>query len=404
MTKRVLFVSYGSGHSKALIPVAKLLQKKKNIEVMALALTLAKKDYVNAGIKTFSSSDLLEDSSLEFKHIVKNFIPRNIHEDISKEDSEAYYITGFADLIRLYGFKEALEKITNKGRYSFYPIYSSTRFLQKIKPDLLVTSTCPRSELAFVNAAHKLKIKSLAISDLFLLNEENYVCKDNYADHLTVINNDIKKRILTKGCKSEVHVLGNPNFDNLIEGKNIVNREIIKKKYNISPNKKIVLWAMSPYEKNGNIFLSNKSSLKFKDIIDCLSSENFSRNYIFLIRKNPNIDFDFESIKSIKNFIFLDELTVKEALDISDLVLVEYSTVGLQAFIYGIPVIQIGNYLSAPYDKYKIARQALSTDKLKHLILENLENKKRINPFYPMYKSAERIQKLCLELLDIQNY
>ena len=37
--------------------------------------------------------------------------------------------------------------------------------------------------------------------------------------------------------------------------------------------------------------------------------------------------------------------------------MVECSTVGLEAFIYGLPVIQLGYYKAAPYGELKIANQ-----------------------------------------------
>ena len=52
--------------SNSLIPVAKLLNKNKNLEVTAIGLTLAKNDYLDAGIKTLSSLDIIEENSLNF--------------------------------------------------------------------------------------------------------------------------------------------------------------------------------------------------------------------------------------------------------------------------------------------------------------------------------------------------
>ena len=217
MPKKILFISYGCGHSNSLIPVAKLLNKNKNLEVTAIGLTLAKNDYLDAGIKTLSSLDIIEENSLKFLKKIEKYLPSEIHPKINRKDTEAYYLTGFADLVETFGFDEAIKKISEFNRFSFYPINFARRFLLKNKPDLLISSICPRSELAFLNAAHELSIESISISDVFVIDEEEYVCKENYAKNLTVISEAVKERLLKNGCKSKIHVLGNPAFDNLLK-------------------------------------------------------------------------------------------------------------------------------------------------------------------------------------------
>ena len=402
MKKQILFISYGCGHSNSLIPIAKLLNSNKDLEVNAIGLTLAKNDYLKAGINTLSSSDILEESALKYQDIIEKYLPTEKNPNIEEIDTQAYYLTGFADLVENFGYFEAEKKISKYNRYCFYPINFARRYLVKNKPDLLITSICPRSELAFNNAAHELGIESIAISDVFVIDEEEYVCKENYAKNLTVISEAVKERLLKNGCKSKIYVLGNPAFDNLLNENKKTKKEVIKKKFGLNEKKKTILWAMSEYDKFGNSLESeneNNTRFKFIDVLNLLSSSALSNNYEFILRTSPKSEYNIKDKVFSNGIICPKNLSVKEAFDISDIVLVEFSTVGLEAFIYGLPVIQLGYRKSAPYGKLKIAKQVFDLNGLKTL----LSNLKDINYHqgysYPKGNSAKKISDLCLNLL-----
>lgn len=400
MKKKILLVSYGCGHSNSLIPLAKLLNSNKKLEVTAIGLTLANNDYLKAGINTLSSSDIFEESSSKYKDLIEKYLPSERNPNIKEIDTKAYYLTGFADLVETFGYIEAIKKISKYNRYCFYPINFARRYLLKNKPDLLITSICPRSELAFINAASEIGIRSLSISDVFVLDEEKYVCKKNYADHLTVINENVKKRLLSKGCTSKIHVLGNPAFDNLLIKNKEVNKEKIKAKYGL--NKKTILWAMSEYNEHGiSLLAENKNNrhFNFKEVLKLISTLAIKNNYQFILRSSPKSKYIIENEIVENGIICPKDLSIKEAFDISDIVLVECSTVGLEAYIYGLPVIQLGYYEAAPYGELKMAKQVNDLDELS-IILSNLNEINHQKEYsYPKENSATKITELCLELI-----
>ena len=61
------------------------------------------------------------------------------------------------------------------GRKAFKPTAAMARYLKKTRPDIVVATTSPRFELALLQAARHSGIPSLAIGDLFLVQEREWI-------------------------------------------------------------------------------------------------------------------------------------------------------------------------------------------------------------------------------------
>ena len=282
----ILVVTYGGGHVRALLPIIKKL-KKENLKLITIGLTTAKPFLINNGIKDcLGSNDLLEKEDKRYTKLAEKIVGDDMHEDIDFLDTIAYHAIGIRELVEIFGLQKGLERAKNKGRQIFEPLGFAKRFLKKTKPDLLITSICPRTELAFQKAAHSLNINSLAICDTFVDSLNSYVFKNNYSKNLTVLCEKEKIQLQKKGYSGKIFVGGNPAFDSLFYKFQKNKSELFKKSLNIG-NKKIISWCTHPrhieHLKDRHQFVNPEEMIKELEKI-CLES----RDKFFLVREHPN--------------------------------------------------------------------------------------------------------------------
>ena len=93
------------------------------------------------------------------------------------------------------------------------------KILLHIGPDLVITTSSPRFEFATIKAAKNLGILSLQILDLF---GDDFPLPS--ADHIVVMNNNVKKKLINKGIKNSlIHSFGQPVLEETILKVNNVN-------------------------------------------------------------------------------------------------------------------------------------------------------------------------------------
>ena len=142
--------------------------------------------------------------------------PENSHPDVETSESLAYLGINFSQWVHDHGEAEAWSLYAKHGRLGFYPLNFMRLVLQEVEPDVLVTTNSTRSEEAAVEAAFDLSIPSLSMVDLFLGASDPFCQRCLYADTLTVISEEVRQVLLSVGLPaSRVVVTGSPAFDTL---------------------------------------------------------------------------------------------------------------------------------------------------------------------------------------------
>ena len=394
--KKILVVTYGGGHVEAMIPLIKRLKKNSNFELDIIGLTTAKQKLINNGIKCKGAKELFSSKNKNLVELAYRVIEKNQHPEIDIEDAIAYHCMGINDLISMYGDEKGTQIAIQKGRFSYLPIYSAEEYLRKNDIDILITGTCPRTELAFQKVANNLGLNSLAIADNFLFKELDYICQKDYANNISVITKTVAAQVKKHGYIGNVHVLGNPAFDNLFEESNIFKAKTFRQKLNIREEDRLIMWAAHPL--NAEIY-SGRKHVDLELIINSLTSYCKRKgNTKFLIRQHPNSNLLPPNSQFEYGFICSPEISIETALHSIDQLVVESSTVGIQAAVIGKPVITLWHNGYPPYEENGLSKDISDIKKL-HKALDK-QQKPDLSKFsYPLHKSSsELIEELIIKL------
>lgn len=348
--KKPLIMTYGAGHAQISAALGKAFIEQ-GIEPYIVGLTTARKFIAEQGLQVKSVLDLIKpEEDAPYIAAVEAYVSRDNHPNITAEETQAYLALGLHSLALEHGFEAALEIFAREGRKCFEPVQIMQRYLRDVEPDLVITTTSPRFELALLKAAKILKINSLSVSDFFLQsNEKSWILGGVYADHLTVIHQSLADTLRAEGLKNtKIHVTGNPAFDSLApKPTDQARREELRTLHNLT-GKTVVLWpaAASTHTYNG---LRLTTLQEVSDALEPLCQDRGDLTYI--LRPHPN--FPVELPPTAQHGI-LDHglLSVDDAILVSDIVLTEVSTVGLQSCLKNKPVICVGFEDYTFYPKY----------------------------------------------------
>ncbi len=215
--KKVLFVCYGSGHVKMVVPVARMLRERGLAEVQVLGLTTAAEVVRAAGLPLLQVKDFLrEGDERALAH------GRRLREAMGPVadalETEAYLGLSYAELEDAVGAKEAARRYGRDGRQAFLPQRLLERILAEVRPDLVFATNSPRGERAAILAARRLGVPAVCLVDLFAVDEVRWIGQPGYADAVCVLNDAVRDFLIQSGrLPGEVHVTGNPAFDPLLD-------------------------------------------------------------------------------------------------------------------------------------------------------------------------------------------
>ncbi len=211
--KKVLFVCYGSGHVRMVVPVAHALQAAGLAQVQVLGLTTAARVVRAAGLPLLQFKDFLLPGD-EAALALGQELLADMGAVQDPAESAAYLGLCFAELQAEVGPQEARARYARLGRQAFLPVNTLRRILQVVQPDLLVVTNSPRAERAAVLAAASIGLPSVCIVDLFAIDEVRWIGAPDYAQRVCVLNEEVKQFLISAGRKPEqVVVTGNPAFD-----------------------------------------------------------------------------------------------------------------------------------------------------------------------------------------------
>ncbi|MDB5752801.1 MAG: hypothetical protein JWP65_3222 [Ramlibacter sp.] len=211
--KKVLFVCYGSGHVRMVLPVAQRLQAAGLAQVQVLGLTTAAADVRAAGLSLLQFKDFVEAADAKAMEHGRS-LAAAMGEVADVEETAAYLGLSHADLESEVGVPEAARRYARDGRQAFLPRRTLGRILRQVRPDLVVATNSPRAERAAVEAARTLGIPAVCIVDLFAIDEVRWIGQAGYADRICVLNDAVRDFLLAaRRLPGEVVVTGNPAFD-----------------------------------------------------------------------------------------------------------------------------------------------------------------------------------------------
>ena len=214
--KRVLFVAYGSGHIKMLIPVAQALQASGRARPVVLALTTAAPVARAVGLDVVQFKDFVQPGD-EAALARGRQLVQDLGDAVGDPDESAAYLgLSYADLEADLGTTAAETEYRRRGRQAFLPVRTLTRILQALRPDVVVATNAPRGERAAIVAAGRLGLPAQCVVDLFAIDEVLWIGQAGYADRVCVLNAAVRDFLIAAGRRpEEVVATGNPGFDAL---------------------------------------------------------------------------------------------------------------------------------------------------------------------------------------------
>lgn len=350
---RILVASYGGGHVQSLLPIVRQLVDDPDVDLKIIGFTTALASFHRAGIDADGYASLLESDDEHWLDLARAHIEYPLHPDVSEEDSLAYYAIGLRDLHIDHGAKQAMAMFRNDGRKAFLPVHAMRRYLRRFPCDLVVTTASPRSELALLRAARQEGIETLALSDLFLQYESSYICAPGYANHITVMARAVGDSIAAAGFPTEhIHVTGNPAFDSLFDEKHRMAAQAFRKEIGLAPHTRLLLWACpsAPVSLIGKPFIDPSTMIEFLE--GYCTAESNTR---YLVRQHPSKPVVPHDLPLKHGTICPPATAIETCLHACDQVILETSTVGLQAALLGKPVVTVGAGDYPPYAAFGLA-------------------------------------------------
>jgi hypothetical protein len=355
------------------IPVARML-RERGWKVTLLALTTAVTKAEQAGVPYIGMRDLLEYASEDAIERGRALIDQlELGGEVSPEETLAYHAIGIADLSAEHGEKEALRLFSERGRQAFLPTRFMLRVLQGLQPDVVIATNSPRAEQAAILAARAAGIRAVCLVDMFALQEVEWIGRSGYADRVCVLNEAVRRMFVERGRSSEeIVVTGNPAFDSLADPATAERGRTLRTRRGWDDGRTNILWASTveparhPFTgETGDPSLPRRVEATLRRLV---ADDDRLR---LIVRYHPSEQIDFVPNERVDFSPSAEPLS--EVLHAVDLVVVTASTVGLEAWLAGKPVISLDLSVitaDAPYSRMGISVGANDLEELDKLLHE----------------------------------
>lgn len=239
--KKVLFVCYGSGHVKMVVPVARALQERGLAQVQVLGLTTAADVVRAACLPLLQVKDFVrpgDERALEHGRR----LCAALGQVADPQETAAYLGLSYAELEDEVGAEEAARRYARDGRQAFLPLKTLERIVGQVRPDLVFATNSPRAERAAITAARRLGVAAICLVDLFAVDEVRWIGQPGYADAVCVLNEEVRRFLVEAGRRpEEIRVTGNPAFDRLNEPGQVAAGAAIRLREGWQ-DRRVVLW------------------------------------------------------------------------------------------------------------------------------------------------------------------
>lgn len=211
-----LFVSYGGGHVKALLPVALRVRELGIAEPVYLALTTAAAQVRATGLRTLGFREFIEPGDQRAIEKGEELAAQLPLQAAAREESVAYLGLSYVEMEDRLGADAAALLYRQYGRQAFLPRGIVDRVIRSVRPALVVATNSPRAEQAAIESARALGVPSVCLVDLLGIWERDTLARRDYADAVCVLNEGVRDSLVRSGRPAaDVHVTGNPAFDTL---------------------------------------------------------------------------------------------------------------------------------------------------------------------------------------------
>lgn len=341
---RILAVAYGGGHIAMMLPVLRALRARlPGAHIDLMALTTARRAAVQAGERPLGYADFLHlvDADSALAH-GRRLAPGNTHPDVPEAETLAYLGINWLDWETRHGATQAAQLWAEGGRRAFYPLEFFRRVVEHLRPNLVLATNAPRSEQAVVDAAAERGIPTLVMLDLFGLPGDAFAARVRHPDRVCVLADTVRDNLVRAGWPAErIAITGNPAFDALHDP--VVAEQARVFRANLGwQNRNVVLLAAHPEPRShpstpwpsGNA-LPEAMERVLRDWV------RTRHDAALVVRHHPNHWHLFPRLPDTPQVHFSEPGA--EAIDplilAADCVVVQTTTVGLQAATVGIPVL-----------------------------------------------------------------
>ena len=404
-----LFVSYGGGHVKALLPVAQRVSALGIARPAYLALTTAAAQVRGAGLPALGFLDFLRPDDVRARAKGEELARQLPVAATNHAESVAYLGLSYVDMEDRLGKTAAAECWRQYGRQGLLPLGVLDRVIRACDPALVITTNSPRAEQAAIETAGALGVPSACLVDLLGIWERDLLARPDYASALCVLNEDVRRTLLAAGRPpADVHVTGNPAFDGVNDPTVIASGKRFREQLGWT-GLHVCMYASSPEPARiAGIAATGDSALP-RHVEDRLIRAVQDNPALALwIRRHPSEAgaAEVESAGHPRIRQCGADMPLHACIHGSDEVIVTVSTVGVEARLAGKPVTQVRgsilDYLS-PYLEMGVASREVSLDALEDLYrtpAEKLQSVTTGGALVPAGNATERVVEVLLALQE----
>lgn len=365
-TVDVLFVTYGGGHCRMVIPVAQELEAR-GIKTCIFALTVAIPPVRDSGLDWFGYSNLPQAQDPQVQARGKE-LSQGFPTDgpVAIEETIAYMGMNYRDLELTHGVQAAEAIYAESGRFKFHPYQTMVETLELIRPKVVVATNSPRSERAAIEAASHLDIPALCMIDMFAIQEKEWIKDPAYGSKVSVLNEWVRDMLIENGRPADdIHVTGNPAFDQLQTDEVRAKGQAMHAARGWGQEgRTTILYASAP-ESPTDPYTGEPADmelpLKVENELKAIVGENEALELV--IRRHPSEDQTVALAPRVHQSTMADDIDV--LLHAVDIVAVTCSTVGFQGYLAGRDVLSVECSVvsrDAPYGAFGISRAAQTID------------------------------------------
>jgi hypothetical protein len=361
----VLFVTYGGGHVRMVVPVASHLQTLGD-QITVLGLTGAADVVRDAGLPLRQFKDYVLPTDREALAIGER-LAADLSYDHDPSESRAYLGLSYRELQTTWGAEEAARRFHAQGRQAFLPLGVLRRVLDVERPDLVVVTNSPRAEQAAALVAAERSTPCVCLVDLFAMDEYRWIARPGYANKVCVLNERVRDFLVAKGRPhGDIAVTGNPAFDTLFDPAHRQAAESLRKRRQWG-NLRLLLWPVQTEPPRhpftgapGDALLPHKALKATADWVRRTGA------CLLLVRpREPGQHIEIEEGTHWQ--LAGQDVPLAPLLHAVQAVATLNSTVGLQAHLLGRPVVQVlGSVFdeTTPLFEFGIAQAAVPLARL----------------------------------------
>lgn len=245
-------------------------------------------------------------------------------------ESILYLGVSMLELVTVHGADLAVQLYNEMGRTVFLPLMISKRILEFEKPDIVFATNSPRMEKSIVMSARDLNIKNFQINDLYGSEAVNIVSKN------IIVMNDFVKKEIELIRKNNLFVLGQPALEASYNVVNKISKISVKRKASVSPDKIVITFFTQQKvikDESGKILGSGSNERIINVYYDLFSRLKNHTLYDICIRTHPNQNpSEYNSLFKLAKHLN-PILSSYESIQISDIIIIQDSTIGIEALI-----------------------------------------------------------------------